>query len=312
MKNYYRVMLGRKSVHSAVCIEGDFIGADYGIEEDLTGKVPDQWRDFNVEYIPVYLRNRPGKTRIAAGLACGALWVIAKGIENGDVLLCPDGTGKYRVGEVTGDYYYATGKVLPHRRPVKWLPTVIDRSAMSDALQSSAGSSGSVCNLTRAGHSDEISRLIGGQPNPVLVVTDPNIENPREFAMEKHLEDFLVRNWPYTELGQEYDIFEEEGELVGQQYETDTGPLDILAISKDHKKLLVVELKKGRASDHVVGQILRYMGFVKGELAEPDQTVEGIIIALTDDQRIRRALSMTPQIDFYRYEISFKLSKVQS
>ena len=31
---------------------------------------------------------------------------------------------------------------------------------------------------------------------------------------EKHLEDFLVANWSQTELAAEYDIFEEEGELV--------------------------------------------------------------------------------------------------
>jgi hypothetical protein len=49
--------------------------------------------------------------------------------------------------------------------------------------------------------------------------------------------------FPKTELGKEYDIYEEDGEK-GQQYQTDTGPLDILAISKDKKRLLVVELKR--------------------------------------------------------------------
>jgi restriction system protein len=71
----------------------------------------------------------------------------------------------------------------------------------------------------------------------------------------------------------------------------------------------VVELKKGRASDVVVGQVLRYMGYVKEELAEEGQDVRGVVIALEDDQRIRRALSMVPTIDFFRYQISFKLIK---
>ena len=56
--------------------------------------------------------------------------------------------------------------------------------------------------------------------------------------------------------------------------------------------MLVVELKKGRASDAVVGQILRYMGFVRDELAESEQMVRGVVIALDDDQRLRRALAM--------------------
>ena len=73
--------------------------------------------------------------------------------------------------------------------------------------------------------------------------------------------------------------------------------------------MLVVELKKGRASDNVVGQIQRYMGYVACELAEEGQTVKGIIIALDDDQRIRRALSVAPNIDFYKYQVSFQLFK---
>ena len=85
--------------------------------------------------------------------------------------------------------------------------------------------------------------------------------------------------------------------------------MDILAISKDKKELLVVELKKGRASDAVVGQVQRYMGYALDELAEPDQTVRGCIIALEDDVRLRRALRVTTNIDFYKYQVSFRLFK---
>ena len=122
-------------------------------------------------------------------------------------------------------------------------------------------------------------------------------------------QDFLVKNWAQTDLGREYDIYTEDGEQVGQQYLTDSGPLDILAVSKDKNRLLVVELKKGRTSDVVVGQTLRYMGFVQDELAEDGQTVCGAIIALEDDFKLRRALTMVPSITFYRYQISFKLVK---
>ena len=83
--------------------------------------------------------------------------------------------------------------------------------------------------------------------------------------------------------------------------------MDILAISKDRRELLVVELKKGQAADKVVGQILRYMGYAAQELAEEGQTVKGIIITQEDDLRLRRALSETPHVSFYRYQVSFKL-----
>lgn len=111
--------------------------------------------------------------------------------------------------------------------------------------------------------------------------------------MEKHLEDLLVRNWSQTELSREFSIFEEDSEPVGQ-YPTDAGPFDILAVSKDRKRLLVVELKRGRVSDVVVVQILRYMGYVKEQIAEPDQTVEGAIIALDDDQKLRWLRAAVP------------------
>ena len=307
MKNYYRVMLGKKSMHAEECFAGNFIAAGFIHDQDLSGKLPDEWREFNRAFIPVWLAKHPDKTKIGAGLACGALWTVSKGIKKGDVVLCPDGSGRYRVGEVTGDYSYAPGDALPHHRPVQWLSQTIDRADMSETLQNSAGSAGTVSNITD--YHDEIEKLIGGVHKTTLISTDETVEDPAAFAMEKHLEDFLVQNWTHTELGKEFDIYEEDGERVGQQYATDTGPIDILAISKDNKRLLVVELKKGRASDVVVGQAMRYMGYVKEELAEKGQTVQGVIIALEDDQRIRRALAVMPNIAFYRYQVSFKLVK---
>jgi restriction system protein len=307
MRSYYRLMLGKGSVYAEECFTGGFIGVDFGIREDLTGKLPEEWRQFNRAYIPVFLKTHPDKTKIAAGLACGALWTVAKGIKKGDIVLCPDGTGRYRVCEAAGDYVYAPGGVLPHRRPVHLLPQFIDRAEMSEALRNSTGAIGAVSNIS--GYHDEIEKLIGGAHAPTLVSTDETVEDPAAFALEKHLEDFLVQNWTQTDLGREYDIYEEDGERVGQQYPTDTGPIDILAISKDKKRLLIVELKKGRASDAVVGQALRYMGYVQEELAEEKQAVQGVIIALEDDQRIRRALAVMPNITFYRYKVSFKLVK---
>ena len=307
MKNYYRLMLGRQSVHAEDCFAGDFVGVDFGIQQDLSGQLPDEWHAFNEEFIPVYLENRPEKSRIAAGLACGAVWTVSKGMAQADIVLCPDGTGQYHVGEITGGYYYAPGENLPHRRPVKWNEFTISRADMSKGLRNSCGSIGTVSSISP--HAEEIEKLLMGLAAPGIISTDATIEDPVAFAMEKHLEDFLVNNWNGTELSRDFEIYEDEGEKVGQQFPTDTGPIDILAVSKDRKTLLVIELKKGRVSDVVVGQILRYMGFVQEELAEPEQIVHGVVIALEDDIRLRRALAMVPNIEFYRYQVSFKLVK---
>jgi len=135
------------------------------------------------------------------------------------------------------------------------------------------------------------------------------VEEPSVFVLEKYLEEFLVSNWASTALGKNYDIYKDENG-TGQQYQTGSGRIDILAVSKDGKELLVVELKKGRASDEVVGQITRYMGYVKTELAEEGQRVHGVIVALEDDQKLRHSLVIVPGIDFYKYEVSFKLTKI--
>lgn len=307
MKNYYRVMLGAKSIYADESFKGNFIGADFGMRIDLTNALPDNWRDFNARFIPVFLENHPDKSKVSAGLSCGALWTVSKGIRVGDIALCPNGSGSYYVGEVLDTYSYHPEGILPHRRTVKWYPGLIDRASMTDSLKNSSGSIGTVSDITK--YAEEIERLIAGNRPPTLVSTDETVEDPSIFALEKHLEDFLVQNWRQTELGKNYDIYEEDGELVGQQYQSDTGPLDILAISKDKKELLVVELKKGRVSDSVVGQIQRYMGYVKEELAEEGQSVKGVIIALEDDLKIKRALSVTSNIEFYKYQVSFKLFK---
>ncbi len=309
MKKYYRVMSGAKSVFADECFNGGFIGVDFFKDTDLSDKASqhDEWRGFNKEMIPVYLSEYPDKSKIAAGLACATTWVIARGINIGDIVISPNGLGSYMVGEVSGGYSYHPEFNLPHQRRVDWFQNLVDRVSMSDALKNSTGSIATYCDISK--YSEELERLIKGEHPGLIAATDETVENSTEFAMEKHLEDFLVKNWSSTELGKEYDIYEEDGDLIGQQYMSDTGPLDILAISKDKQTLLVIELKKGRASDSVVGQIQRYMGYVQETLLEGSQNVKGVIVAFEDDIRIKRALSVTNNIDFYRYQIDFKLFK---
>lgn len=307
MKRYYRIILGRKSAFAEQAFRENFIAAQFIRDRDLSDDLCDNWRDFNKKFIPVFLEQNPEKTKISAGLGCGMLWTIIKGIQVGDIVLCSDGKGAYYVGEVTGGYEYHKGQTLPHRRPVRWFSKTISREEMSESLRNSASSIGTVSNISK--YADEIEALLAGSKPNVIISTDDTIEDPSVFALEKHLEDFLVQNWKSTDIGKKYDIYEEDGEKTGQQYPSDTGPIDILAVSKDKKEILVVELKKGRVSDVVVGQVQRYMGYVKEELAEKDQTVRGVIIAFEDDLRIRRSLSVTQNIEFYTYTVQFKLAK---
>lgn len=132
-------------------------------------------------------------------------------------------------------------------------------------------------------------------------------DSQTSFALEKYLEEFIVSNWNNLDLGKQYDRHEQEVDGKRKKSRTDTGEIDIFAISKDKTEYLVIELKKGRASDGVVGQILRYMGYVREKVADPNQDVKGLIIALEEDLKTRWALKEVPNVTFSRYQINFQL-----
>jgi len=148
---------------------------------------------------------------------------------------------------------------------------------------------------------------LGAVPGIEQSSVTESVEEIRSFVAESFLQAFLEKNWTLTSLGKTHDIFEIDGVQVGAQFQTETGPLDLLAESKDKKELLVIELKKGRAYDKVLGQLQRYMGYVADKVAEPGQIVRGLIIALEDDRGLQYALKVAPNVSFMRYSIDFKL-----
>lgn len=132
------------------------------------------------------------------------------------------------------------------------------------------------------------------------------IEDPNAFVLEKYLEDFVVSNFDTIFKGQ-LKIFEDADGNEGQQYATDIGPIDILAVEPTSRSFVVIELKKGRPSDQVVGQILRYMGWVKKNLCSTGQAVKGLVICSDHDPKLSYALEMTSGIDVRYYSVSFRL-----
>ena len=77
-----------------------FVAVDFGIDTDLTGKFPDNFRDFSKKMIPLIQEFRPEKTKISAGLAAGCIWRIGRGMSNGDVVLCPNADGELHGAEI--------------------------------------------------------------------------------------------------------------------------------------------------------------------------------------------------------------------
>ena len=84
-----------------------------------------------------------------------------------------------------------------------------------------------------------------------------------------------------------------------------------MAKSKDGSEYLVIELKRDLASDVVVGQTSRYMGYIKNNLADENESVKGCIVAHQADTGLKNALSAIDSIDFYEYSIEFIMNKVK-
>jgi len=121
-------------------------------------------------------------------------------------------------------------------------------------------------------------------------------------SFERDLENSLSTNIGQLEPGLE--IYNKD-DLYGQQLDTGVvGRLDILAEDSEGR-LVVIELKAGDAGDKVCGQLLRYMGWVKRELAEESQEIRGIIVANSFKDQLKYAVEAMPSVTLKRYSINF-------
>ena len=136
---------------------------------------------------------------------------------------------------------------------------------------------------------------------------ETSVVNRGLFFMEKQLEDFIIENWETTEFGKRYELLIEDGEVISQQYQTDIGKIDILAKDKITKNYVVIELKKNQTSDDTVGQLTRYMGWIRKN--KKDENVKGIIVAGQFDNKLEYARTMVPNTEVFLYEVDFKLKE---
>lgn len=143
---------------------------------------------------------------------------------------------------------------------------------------------------------------------PSVVSYEDEKEEVPEYAaqinvkMEQDLEDFLACNLNLVEDGLE--LYTETEGRDGRQYPTDVGTIDLLC--KNGEDFVVLELKKGRGSDAVVGQTSRYIGWIKENLSE-NQHVRGIIIVHDYEPKLKYAVLAHDnlQLKYYQIEIKF-------
>ncbi len=142
--------------------------------------------------------------------------------------------------------------------------------------------------------------------DPARRAREEDLESPGEFQLETILHQFLVSNFEKINFGADLEIFKDEDGTGGSEYPTSVGYIDILCREKKTGDLVVIELKKGFASDKVVGQTQRYIGWVANNLAR-GKKVRGIIIAREIDEKLRYSLPKDPEIHVKTYQMDFQL-----
>ena len=124
-------------------------------------------------------------------------------------------------------------------------------------------------------------------------------------TLEQYLEDLLVEQWHTLPWAGEL-------EYLDRQVECGTlGRLDILARDRTSRDYVVIELKRDQGDDEVVGQVSRYMGWIKQHRADIQGLgVRGIIAAHEATERLRSAVLPHPNISLYTYQFSVALAPV--
>ncbi len=260
-------------------------------------------REALVEAVASTYPDKPSQTK---ALYTNMLWAFYHEMLPGDYVIARRGRKTLaRVGKIVGPAIYGPGRnpSVGHLGfiEVSWQDQPRDKSFSSIVFPMH----------TLAEFSEDQFRSVvegsGTQATPPE--TTYEVEDPTAFVLEKYLEDFIVSNFATIFRGS-LRIFEDTEGNDGQQYATDIGPIDILAVEAKSGDFVVIELKKGRPSDQVVGQILRYMGWVKKNLCSNGQGVKGLVICRDHDPKLTYALEMTSNIDVRYYSMSFKLKDV--
>lgn len=136
--------------------------------------------------------------------------------------------------------------------------------------------------------------------------TEDEIISESQFALEAHLEEFIDNNWKQIHFGEEIEKYK-VGDQDGRQFPAGPWSIDFLCVDQNNNDFVVIELKRGKTSDATVGQILRYIGWVEENLAQPGQQTRGIIIAQDVDDALRYSVKGLKNISVLTYKVDFKL-----
>ena len=227
--------------------------------------------------------------------------------------------------EMVNELGLEKGKNLPKEDVLAWFnthyPKIKEGTISAHLIRLSTNAPSRLHYSAKPGEDDLFFQLDGSHfrlydpetdPAPISTETKPpdstapEPEMATEFAYERDLRNFLAKNLSLLEPG--LRLYEEEG-ITGVEFPAGGRFIDILAVEA-HNNYVVIELKVSRGYDRVVGQILRYMGWVAKNQADESQQVRGILVAREITEDLLLACADLPSIELFEYELSVSLRKV--
>ena len=131
--------------------------------------------------------------------------------------------------------------------------------------------------------------VIVARPEPVNGGDEELLE--AEFTLEYQLRDFLAENLEAISVeGKKLRLYVDPTGREGVEFPTAVGRIDILAVDETDA-LVVFELKRAHSPDRAIGQLSRYMGWVKQTIGKGKQ-VRGVIVAKTISENLRYAVAV--------------------
>lgn len=164
-----------------------------------------------------------------------------------------------------------------------------------------------IAKLTDGGLAVRLADGVGENLGPPVEPVEAASDAYGVFALEAHLRDYLAKNLPKL-AGHDGSLnLYHTDDRDGVEFQTDVGPIDILATGDGD--FYVFELKLARGPDSALGQILRYMGWVKKHLAGKSN-VFGVIVASDISEKLRYAATQVPNVRLMEYELKVDLHAV--
>lgn len=133
----------------------------------------------------------------------------------------------------------------------------------------------------------------------------PRLTVKTEKMLEEMVEDMI--NKGKEVFGKTLRMFgSPDGSAYGRQYATPIGLIDLLTEETKTGDYVVVELKRDESDDQVIGQISRYISWVREHLAKNGKKVYGVVCVKNASQKLLLAARNTPGVEVYEYDLSFR------